>query len=744
MLVAIMIVAVATPQQISKEPAPADPVIRVTVGLVQVDAVVTDGKGNHIADLKPEDFEVFEDGKKQVITHFSYVKSASAPANPTPVKAAKNTPRVENEIALGPTRQLKANEVRRMLVLVADTLGISAENIPRVKATMKNFVDNQMQPGDLVSVTTTDKGMGALQQFTNDKRQLYAAIEKVRWVSYGRAGVNTFETLNEDPVPDDPAEAQMMQDMKDFEQAAENQRSDNFSQGTIGTLNYVIQGVKDLPGRKAIVLFSQGFALYRSPTVDRIPGTGAAKMPDNDDRTQRAAKKLTDAANRAGVVMYAFDIRGLAVTAISAADRVAVNPRNPGHINDLQRDRTNSYQDSQDGLEFLAKETGGLFFRERNDFESGMAKTLDDLSSYYLIGYQPQRPDTGEKGKETYHKIQLKLKRSGLHVRSRSGYLGDPDTAPKPLSQAEARKDQISRALFSPFQTGDVRIKLSPFYSAMGTIDAKGRRDTVLRGVVHIDLRDVTFKDTENGKRRAAVDVVIAVYDSDNKVAGSKDQTFTMDATAKQIENSLGNGLNYQIDLPIGKPGAYQMRTAVRDVNSEKTGSANVFVQIPDYNKPKISLSSVVLYEQADTGKEARKETDALKDTISGAGSPAMRVFAPGVSIGYATYAFNAKSDAATGKPKLEMEVRLYKENKKIFASSPLTVTIPADVSKTGGAIPAMGKIKIPSGMEPGDYSVVVILYDRLTEDKKAQTAVQWIDFTLAKPEGAQPAALLK
>jgi hypothetical protein len=54
-----------------------DPVIRVTVDLVQVDAVVTDSQGRHVAGMKPEDFQILEDGKPQKITHFSYVPGTS-------------------------------------------------------------------------------------------------------------------------------------------------------------------------------------------------------------------------------------------------------------------------------------------------------------------------------------------------------------------------------------------------------------------------------------------------------------------------------------------------------------------------------------------------------------------------------------------------------------------------------------------------------------------------------------------
>lgn len=740
-----LVVAAALPlsSQQSNAPAPADPIIRVTVGLVQIDAVVTDSKGNHVADLKPEDFEVLEDGKRQTITHFSYIRSTTAPTTAQPVKPAKGTSketlRLEAEIVPGPSRQLRANEVRRLLVLVADNLGISAENIPRVRSTMKNFVDNQMQPGDLVSVVTTAKGMGPLNQFTNDKRQLHAAIDRVRWVSYGRNGVSTFEPINEEPVPDDPVEAQMMQDQKDFEQAAENTRSDNMALGTMGTLNYIVQGLKELPGRKAVVLFSQGFAFYRTPTVDRIPGTTSSRGPDYDDRTQTSARKLTDLANRAGAVIYSFDVRGLPVTNLSAADRVAPNPRNPSHLSDLQRDRTNTYQDSQDGMEFLAKETGGLFFHENKDFNTGLAKTIDDLSGYYLIGYQPQRAaDTGDKAKATFHKIQVHVKKSGLHVRSRNGYLGEPDTVPV-LKPEDARKVQISKALFSPFQNTDVRIKLSPYYSGVAKSDG-GRKETIMRAVVHIDIRDLDFqdvKDAKEPKKRAVIDVVCAAYDGESKAAGSSDKTFTIEATPKQIENTVPHGIDYQFDIPIPKPGAYQVRAAVRDAQAERVGSFTTFVQIPDFNGPKLALSSMVLYEQADPDKS----TAALQSQIAGAGSGTTRVFAPGVSLGYATYAFNGKLDPATSKPKLEVEVRLYHGNQRIFASKPLPMIPPADPSKTAGAVPAMGRIKIPTGMAAGDYSVVLIVYDRAVPGPKPAFAVQTTDFTLVNPEAVQPSA---
>jgi VWFA-related protein len=151
-----------------------DSVIRVTVDLVQVDAVVTDSRGRHIPGLKSEDFTVLEDGKPQNITHFSYVTGSTQGGGPAPLP-------VDGEPAL-PAKPLTREQVQRTIVMMADDLALSADDIPNVRTAMKSFVDRHMQAGDLVSVTTTSGGMGILAQLTNDKRQLYAAIDRIHYV----------------------------------------------------------------------------------------------------------------------------------------------------------------------------------------------------------------------------------------------------------------------------------------------------------------------------------------------------------------------------------------------------------------------------------------------------------------------------------------------------------------------------------------------------------------------------------
>src|SRR4029078_6631736 len=86
----------------------------------------------------------------------------------------------------------RPEDVRRTIALVVDDLGLSFSSTHFVRRALKQFVYQQMQPGDLVAIIRTSGGIGALQQFTSDKRRLYAAIEHIRWYPAGRSGVGVI------------------------------------------------------------------------------------------------------------------------------------------------------------------------------------------------------------------------------------------------------------------------------------------------------------------------------------------------------------------------------------------------------------------------------------------------------------------------------------------------------------------------------------------------------------------------
>jgi len=181
----------------TSKPTPPDDgdVVKITTALIQVDVTVTDRKGNIVTDLKPEEIEIFENGEKQDVTHFSFISNVRAVTETIKKKVEKDT-------VIVPPSAVRPEQIRRTIALVVDDLTLSFVSTYYVRRALKKFVDEQMQDGDLVAIIRTGAGIGALQQFTSDKRVLYAAIEKVKWNPQGSGGITAFAPIEATPETD--------------------------------------------------------------------------------------------------------------------------------------------------------------------------------------------------------------------------------------------------------------------------------------------------------------------------------------------------------------------------------------------------------------------------------------------------------------------------------------------------------------------------------------------------------------
>src|SRR4051812_30181658 len=144
------------PQTQQQEQVDEDEVVRITTNLVQVDAVVTDKSGKLVTDLKPEEFEIYEDERRQKVTNFSFV-ATEGEAPPTP-GAGKPPAPVDKTSPPAPPVRLRPEQVRRTIALVVDDLGLSFESTAYVRQALKKFVDRQVQPGDLIAIIRTGGG----------------------------------------------------------------------------------------------------------------------------------------------------------------------------------------------------------------------------------------------------------------------------------------------------------------------------------------------------------------------------------------------------------------------------------------------------------------------------------------------------------------------------------------------------------------------------------------------------------
>ena len=727
-------------------PAPAPPqtkpgdddVVRITSNLVQVDAVVTDGKGHQVTDLNDQDFEILEDGRPQKITNLSYVSLKTQPResqSPAPTSTNyKSGPPV-------PVR-LRPEQVNRTIALVVDDLGLSFESTVYVRQALKKFVDEQMQPGDLAAIVRTSAGTGALQQFTGDRRLLYAAIERIRWDPSGGGHVSAFTPLDLDPLTrlsaraasSIPGSAPTFGEPSSTDEI-ERFRKDVFSIGTLGALKFVVQGMRALPGRKSVILMSDGISIFRPVTRESTGGSGqqGSSTGARKTRDQEAAggildslQKLTDFANRASVVIYTMDARGLQTLGMSAADRTAdlTTDQVAGRLTDRQTEFLNS----QDGLNYLARQTGGFLIHDNNDLAGGIAKVLDDQKGYYLIGYRPENATFDANGQRSFHHLVVHVKRAGMKVRARTGFFGVTDEAIRALPRSS--EEQMLDALLSPFSSGDVHLRLTALFGS----DAKGA--AVMRALLHIDGHDLSFRDLPDGWHQLSFEILAVTFGDSGTIAEKFLRTETMRVRDDEYRLARQQGLIYTINVPIQKAGAYQLRIAVRDADSKRVGSASQFVEVPELKKGQLALSGIVIAGMASRASSGARPgpaagANSLAQATTGSeeldpqASPAVRRMHSGMVVDYAYSIYNAVRAKQTGRPQLLTQVRLFRDEQLIYTGK----VLPFEAAQQKvGKFAAVGTLQLSEHEKPGNYFLQVVVTDLLA-NRNRNTTTSWIDF---------------
>jgi VWFA-related protein len=665
------------------QPRPSDEdVIHINVNLVQVDAVVTDSKHHLVTDLRASDFQVLQDGKPQKITNFSYVS-----LRPAPAIAAAAPPAKVKGIPPPPPVPLRPEQARRLIALVVDDLGLAFDSVARVRGALKKFVDEQMQPGDLVAIVRTGAGMGALQQFTADKRVLYAAIDRVRFNSMGRVGVSSFDPLGSGERTTLDAE-----------------REGVVAAGSLGAIRYVVNGLRELPGRKAVVLFSENLKLF--------------SRDGENVRVMQGVRELEDAANRASVVIYSIDPRGLETLQLTAAD-------NTGRMSAKQISRVPMIRSaqqfrSQEGMVMLANDTGGRFFSNSNDIAGALRDAVTDTEGYYLLGYHPDASTFDVNGRPKFHSVKVKLLRAGLEVRSRSGFFGRSDLLHEPKPQG--RQAEMAAALSSPFGANGIHVRLTTVYAQSPSAGP------FVTAMLYIDPKDLRFTDQPDGWHKALFDVAAVTFDANGQPVDSSGKTYTMQLKDAAYENALKTGLVYTMQHPVKKPGAYQMRVALRDADSGQVGSASEFIEVPDVSKGKLTLSSLVLRKYVpDAAIDTAKPNSKSGSETSSLGNPATRMFEPGDDILYGYQILNAHGEA-NQKPEIESFARVFRDGQEIFTGKPqpLDMSGEPDPSHLVGG----GVLRLGTKMAPGDYVVQIVVTDQTAKS----TAAQWTDFQVTEP----------
>jgi VWFA-related protein len=392
-----------------------DDVVKITTNLVQIDVVVTKN-GKQVRDLKAEDFEIFEDGRRQEITSFAYVSNVTnnAGALAGPGTTSSKDPNAPADPDSPPP--IPPEMPRRRVALVVDDYGLSAQSMAEVKRQLRRFIDKQLSPNDLIAIIRTSRARRELPRFTNDKSHINQAWDQLNWNQCSRVGVKTMPRVG--------ANANVGCGFASFDES-------------ISSLRLIVAALGQAPGRKSMIVFSDDMPLREDEKIVRGGSVLQADDAKGDEANSYHARlrRLAELAIRSSVVIYGVDTGGLQVTSMTAADSTVMPMVSGSQGNGLfvqeLRNRSKLIQSRRDGAHMITKETGGFLIHDQNEFQ--FDKILDDQSGYYLIGYRPSEETFDKK----FHKLKARVKKPGLETRTRSGFFGMSEEEAKRLKETK-------------------------------------------------------------------------------------------------------------------------------------------------------------------------------------------------------------------------------------------------------------------------------------------------------------------
>jgi VWFA-related protein len=510
---------------------------RAGVEAVVLDVSVLDRDRRPVRGLTAADFTILEDGRPQTIQTFKAVDIPDVIVEGAAPWMREVLPDVRSN------EDLKDGRV--VVLVLDDATPMPAPDVLRARALARRTIE-ALGPHDLAAVVYAfNQTLG--QEFTQDRSRLLASVEKFNGA------------IDYMPGPSRSATAD----------GANNVAFDAFSpsastlyRASVHTLTTVADYLTVLPERrKALVYVSVGVPLEfdaAGPT-EVIASTGDAVGITR--QLIMELQKAFGAAQRANVAIYGLDPGGLRAPnegAVRSADE-----SNPGRTN-------------REFLETVALNTGGFVVANTNDSAPGISQILSENSSYYLAGYVPV--NTRSDGK--YRRIEVRVNRPGVTVRSRSGYF-EP-LASKPSAVSGSTPSTLTSALggLVPATGLALQVTAAPFAGADGA-DA----DVAIVLAVRQAARARTTAAADG------IEVVANAYDMQAKQRAADRVAFRLGLRPGGDED-----IRYEVVSRLRlKPGRYQIRAAAHSSILDTSGSVFYDIDVPDFAGAAVSMSGVVL-----------------------------------------------------------------------------------------------------------------------------------------------------
>ena len=596
----------------AQNPAPAqrqdETKIRIGTAEVTLDVVVRDKKGRPVKDLTASEFEIYEDGVRQQVESFRL--SLRELGTKADVDRGKEPGAPAAATGTAASRDKAANP--GVIALVFDRLSPDARSMARKAA--NSYAEEGLMASDFTGVFAIDMSLLTLQQYTDNSQLVKQAIEQATSRS-----TSTFLSNNEQVRnladrqmalerqataaqggtsaggPGDSAGAAaagqeigraniemalVQMQMRMFE-TFETLERNHQGHATANSLLALVNSMRNLPGRKTVIFFSEGLSLPPA-VVEQF-------------------KSVINAANRANVSVYTVDAAGLRIDSPNLETTREINAIAQRRMSEVHRSQdpsgplTKGLERNEDllrlnphsGLGELADQTGGFLIRDTNDLSAGLRRIDEDMRTHYVLTYVPKNLEYDGR----FRQISVKLVRPNLDVQTRKGYYAIDNTIASPVLAYEAP----ALAALSAARASD------SFPLRVGALSfPEPERLGLAPILVEAPASAFTFApDNEKKTYNSDFSILALVRNESGRVVEKLSQHYPLSGPVDKAEAARkGEILFYrEANLP---PGHYTIEAVAYDAPSGKSSVRKTKLEVPGLDKTKLRLSSLTLLKRAD------------------------------------------------------------------------------------------------------------------------------------------------
>jgi VWFA-related protein len=684
---------------------------------VVVDVIVTDKNGRHVPGLTAQDFTVMEDGVTQRIVSFSEARVAGP--NMAGAPASDTKPPDTASVPTTPAQR------PHLLTVVMDLSDTRPQNLRKSGDAVLKYLEKELSPNDYVAIYYIDRALRLALPFTNDLEQARAAVTKLGSTTaassmsssdrslvqnqinelYARIHPEAAVGLAGEAIPsrDNPQVPLLQRELQTLRTYLTTQNTLQ-AKAVFVALRAICTSYRDLPGRKNVVLFSEGF-LYA-----------------DDARPQMEA--VADAANRSNVALYVIDPVGLEIggggvlaqgsdtLTSQMMDIASQGPAAVGQAHgvtkfDNMRNLGESTRNQQ--LEWLADVTGGLMVKNTNDLGPAFARAVDDARDFYSISYQPANKELDGR----FRRIKLALAQRGYQLRYRQGYWAIPHSQAVSVTPAAAQmlantKSSGYRPAFEPDLYANLLLAPDGQFVAPVSVSFPG-------GKVPLEKAGENF--------RSSVTLVLVARDAQGTILGTSQRDWPFLFNQKNKDEFIAKTVTLQTDLSVSKLAPITLE-AIVSLPGGVLASSETDLGVKDRRDSGPKLSGVLLTNRAEQAV-CPDNTDPLCLENVRLIQPAKPQFAANSRLIVYFAANELALDAQMQKPRIGVDMRLKAGG--TLLKSPAAENVQALTGPLPGSVMVLAEFDLRS-LGQGNYTVHVTARDlvkKTSAQSEAEFAVQ-------------------